>query len=242
MGIFDILSNPELQKTFISLAGKAQATLQETFQGVQNGGWKEKIEQGAKTLGNAVPQGTGGLVGAGALGALLGAFMPRTGTAAGMLGLGAIAWSFYRKWAAENGINQPTPQQGQQFLMDAGNPATTLLLRAMVYAARSDGKIDPAEEKRIGQIFSNLCPGADASLLSRFMDEPIDPNVIARNVTSKEQGEDVYRLSCIVIDIDHFLEESYLSALGTALGIAPERASALRREAQKVKDDLAHLA
>ncbi len=239
MGLFDILSNPELQKAFTSLAGKAQATLQETLQSVQNGGWKDSLEKGVKNLGNSVPQGTGGLVGAGALGALLGSVMPKAGTAAGMLGLGAVAWSFYRKWASENGINQAESQQG---LMNPADPATTLMLRAMVYAARADGKIDSIEEQRIGQIVSKLCPGADPKILSRFMDEPIDPAVIARDVTSQDQAEDVYRLSCIIIDIDHFLEESYLSALASALGVSSERAAALREEAKKVKENLARLA
>ncbi|MBQ7606747.1 MAG: DUF533 domain-containing protein [Desulfovibrionaceae bacterium] len=244
MGLFDILTNPDIQKTLTQLAGKAQATLQDTFAGGKSGsqggfgGFQETLQRGAQTIGKAVPNGAGGLVGAGALGALIGAFMPKTGTAAGMLGLGAIAWSFYRKWASENGINQPTPQR----LMDAGDPAVTLMLRAMVYAARADGTIDSIEEERIRQVAATLSPGTDPKSFSSFMSEPLDPLAIARDVQSKEQGEDVYRLSCIVIDIDHFLEESYLAALSKALGIPDERAAALREEARKVKQDLARYA
>ena len=67
----------------------------------------------------------------------------------------------------------------------------------------------------------------------------LDPRRIAAEIQSPEQGEDIYRLSCVVIDIDHFMERSYLDALGEALGITPARRAELEVDAVQGQRQLA---
>ncbi|MDE5879149.1 MAG: DUF533 domain-containing protein, partial [Desulfovibrio sp.] len=46
---------------------------------------------------------------------------------------------------------------------------------------------------------------------------------------------DVYRLSCSVIDIDHFMERGYLDALAQSLGISNSRKGQLEAEASQAR-------
>ena len=62
--------------------------------------------------------------------------------------------------------------------------------------------------------------------------------VNAADIQSVEQGEDIYRLSCVVIDIDHFMERSYLDALADALGIPPARRAELEADASQGRRQL----
>ena len=49
--------------------------------------------------------------------------------------------------------------------------------------------------------------------------QPLDPAVIAKDVHTEEEALEVYLISCAVIDVDHFMERSYLDALAQALNI-----------------------
>ena len=109
-----------------------------------------------------------------------------------------------------------------------------LLLRAMIYTARADGHIDAAEQARISRLAEQMFPGRDVGALTAgFMNEPINPSLLAAGVRSPEQGEDLYRLSRLIVDVDHFMERSYLDALAAALSIAPERRAVLEEEAAR---------
>lgn len=228
MGLFDILANPILQQAVGALAGQAQESL--------------------KNFGQSAPKGMGGMggmVGAGALGALLGTLLPKSaGGAAGLLGLGAIALNFYQKWASERGTTaQPLFGDAEalrdEFKDTKNNPAALLLLRAIIFAARADGHIDAQEQERIEVLVGQFFPGTDVKVQAQaLMQEPLDPASIAKDIRSPEQAEDLFRLSCVVIDIDHFMEESYLGALATHLGLSQERASALIAEANGIKQQL----
>ncbi|MBQ7456222.1 MAG: DUF533 domain-containing protein [Desulfovibrio sp.] len=225
MGLFDILTNPEVRQVLTSLAGKAGDGLQQ--------------------LNQKIPQGMGGLAGAGALGALLGSVLPRgVAGAAGMLGVGAIAWNFYQKWAKEKGITPNAffdAKQGSQ--QAAVDPVALQLLRAMIFAARADGHIDATEQKRIELMVGQLFPNQDVQpVMAKLMEEAIDPSVLAKDVVNQEQADDLFRLSCVIVDIDHFMEESYFEALGKALHIDANRQQALMAEAKNVKAELAKFA
>ena len=78
--------------------------------------------------------------------------------------------------------------------------------------------------------------GQDASaMLARLQNETIDPAKIAAQTRTPEQAEDVYRLSCSVIDVDHFMERGYLDALAQSLGIGNARKGELEAEASQAR-------
>lgn len=229
MSLFDILKNSNLSSVLGSLTDKAQS--------------------GAATLQKTTPGGVGGLLGAGAVGALLGSVLSKDMLQnAALVGAGAVAWNFYKKWSENRNGNAAVqempaaPQQPAAVPAPAAavDPTAMLLLRAMIYAARADGHVDATEQERIGTLLQQMFPGQDAGQLTQsVMHEPLDPFTLARQVRSLEQGEDLYRLSCLIIDIDHFMERSYLDGLAQGLNIGTERKAALEQEAVQARHQLA---
>ena len=217
----------------------------------------------ASSASRNVPGGAGGLLGAGALGALLGKTVSSDVMKnAALVGIGAVAWNFYQKWSqARDGQAAPdvpgeqaAPQaygasgsrpgagqwQSQAPMTMRLDPTALLVMRAMIFAARADGNVDAAERQRIEIILQNMLQGQDVSSeLCAMESEMLDPRRIAAEIQSPEQGEDIYRLSCVVIDIDHFTERSYLDALGEALGITPARRAELEVDAVQGQRQLA---
>ena len=233
MSLFDILNSPDLRSAIDSFAGKAKST--------------------ASDIASSAPGGMGGLLGAGALGALIGSFASKSVLKdAALVGAGAVAWNFYQKWSNSRAEQQapaasspsfPAPSAPQTVQPVPTAPqldeTAVLLLRAMVYTARADGHIDAVEQGRISRLVEQMFPGRDVtSLTAGLMNEPINPALLAAGVRSPEQGEDLYRLSCLIVDVDHFMERSYLDALAAALSIAPERKAVLEEEAVRAGQQL----
>ena len=231
MSLFDILNSPELKSTLGSFADKARTA--------------------ASDIGSQTPGGLGGLLGAGALGALLGSFVSKSVLKdAALVGAGAVAWNFYQKWSrSRNGTaaercsapgEAPVPSfPGHTGVTVAPDATAMLMLRAMVYTARADGHIDAVEQGRILRLVEQLFPGRDMSdIMNGLMTEPIDPARLAADVRSPEQGEDLYRLSCLIVDVDHFMERSYLDGLASALHLPEERKAALEQEVAQARQQL----
>ena len=230
MSLFDILNSPELKSALGSFAGKAR--------------------NAASDLSAQAPGGLGGLLGAGALGALLGSFVSKSVLKeAALVGAGAVAWNFYQKWsrnrtpsAGERIVSRETPAVGTESCTTfpvALDDTAMLMLRAMVYTARADGHIDATEQSRILKLVEQLCPGRDMSdVMNGLMNEPIDPARLASQVRSPEQSDDLYRLSCLIVDVDHFMERSYLDGLASALHLSAERKAALEQEVAQARRQL----
>lgn len=221
MSIFNVLTGGGLGSALEALVNQAKST--------------------ATNLPKTEAGGVGGLLGAGALGALLGnAVSNDLAKNAALLGAGAVAWNFYKKWAANR-----AGQQAQNVAQPAAlltmnlDPTAELVMRAMIFAARGDGTIDAVERQRIDAVLQKMLPGQDVSgVLEKMQTEMLDPARISAEVTSPEQGEDIYRLSCTVIDIDHFMERGYMDALAKALNINDSRKAELETEAIQARRQL----
>lgn len=273
MSIFDVLTNGSLGSVIGNIANQAKSAASGFGDGGSGafgniGGMLETIANKARDTATNIrdntPGGIGGLAGAGALGALLGnVFSGDIMKSVALAGAGAVAWNFYKKWAAEQkggaaGGGEQSIPRSTQAAADApagwGNlassaqtadtmkpidPTAELAMRAMIYAARADGTIDAAEQDRIHQIMRNMLPGQDVdAAIAKIGKESIDPAKIASAVISPEQGQDIFRLSCAVIDIDHFMEVSYLDALAKALNIDDSQKKQLEDEAIQAKTAL----
>lgn len=216
MSIFDVLNTNSLGSALEALTGQAKSA--------------------ARNFEGSTPGGLGGLLGAGALGALLG------NMASGDLlknvalaGAGAVAWNFYRKWAAQQ-AGATADERAESTAMEASDPTAELVMRAMVYAARADGAIDDTERQRIAKVLQTMLGNQDAiAILDRLQTETLDPARIAALTRTPEQAEDVYRLSCSVIDIDHFMERGYLDALAQSLGLGAARKGEIEAEASQAR-------
>lgn len=231
MSLFDILTNTVVRQAARNFTGQALRSNSAT-----------SLFGGSKQSGSG---NLGQLLAAGAIGAVLGG-NSSFGKKAAMIGLGAVAWNFYQKWAKENAAtprstrsfsNQEFAEREEEALPVKLDATSELAIRAMVYAARADGKIGADERNRMKALIAHMlpCPNVE-SLLAAFEREPIDfMKLINGKVRSKEMAGDVYRLSCLVIDIDTAAERNYLAALGGGLGLSASTMSAIEKEAEEAK-------
>lgn len=206
------------------------------------GGMGDTLRGTLQNIGAGSSGGIGGLLGSAALGGLLGALFTGKKTKelaqgalmiGGTAAAGALAWNFYKKWAQNRETGNAAAAPAPQAALPPAEDAALLLLEAMVFAARADGHIDEDEKARIQSTAASLFPGQSVpQLLEALMNAPIDPADLAARVRDPEEGRDLYRLSCAVVDVDNFMERSYLDGLAQALGISAEERGRLEKEAQ----------
>jgi uncharacterized membrane protein YebE (DUF533 family) len=110
------------------------------------------------------------------------------------------------------------------------NPELSLaIIRAMIGAAKADGHMDAAESQKImGQL-----EGATAQeqmLLMQEMANPQEVHVIARAVTTPQEGAQVYLAALLVCDSQCVREQEYLTSLASALKLEPAFTANLQQE------------
>lgn len=197
---------------------------------------------GKKAHGTSSNGGTLKTLGAGALGGgLLGMLMgskksqkiaKKMGTGAlkvgGAAAVGALAYKVYNDWQAKQ-----NPQAIGETFDQNDNQHNTLILQAMIAAAKADGHIDSAEMARIEQALDNM--GADQQvrqLVQQEMNKPLDPAEIARLAQSPQQASEIYLASLIVADEQNFMEKAYLQELAKQLNLAQEVVAQLEQQVQ----------
>lgn len=183
-----------------------------------------------------------GALGGGVVGALLGNKKTRKlakkyGTKAAAVGgtalVGTLAYQAYKKWqqddeAAPNSTSVSEPVFQQQLDDKAG-----LLLQAMVFAAKADGHIDEQERAAIAKWVAGqqLDLDSEAAIL-RWVDAPLDPNALSQQVDNMALASEVYLVSLLTVDVDHFLERAYLDELAKALSLPDELVTRIEEQAE----------
>lgn len=97
------------------------------------------------------------------------------------------------------------------------NAVAGLMLKAMIQAAKSDGKIDESEKgKLLGQLGD--IDREEMAFVQAQMKAPVDVKALARQVPQGLQAQ-VYTMSVMAIDLDNQTEAQYLHELAQALAI-----------------------
>lgn len=146
------------------------------------------------------------------------------GAGAGGL-LGALSGAMGQR-PADNGASfgqvlnssfDQTPEEAIEPTADQ-EAAAALMLRAMIQAAKSDGKLDDAEqEKLMGQLGGDM-DAEEAAFVRAEMQRDVDASALARDVPNG-LGPQVYAMSVLAIDLDSQAEAKYLHNLAQALGM-----------------------
>ena len=179
-----------------------------------SGGGLDSILNGLTSKGSAAG-GLGDLLGGmtkgggnlgGLLGGLLGAGAAATQTADTELSFGEK----FNQSLAHGGEPDiaPTPQQ---------EVAAGLMLRAMIQAAKSDGKIDDAEREKLLDKLGDISP-EERDFINAELAAEIDVKGLARQVPNGMEAQ-VYTMSIMGINLDNQAEAQYLHDFATELGI-----------------------
>jgi uncharacterized membrane protein YebE (DUF533 family) len=99
--------------------------------------------------------------------------------------------------------------------------AAALMLRAMIQAAKSDGKLDDAErDKLLGKLGDDV-DHSEAAFVQTELRAPVDVAALVQQ-TPKGMAPQVYAVSVLGIDLDSQAEAKYLHELAQAYGLKPE--------------------
>lgn len=195
--------------------------LLEGLAGNQRGGMDGMLRQrptqrgggGLEDLLGGLAGGQGNPMGGGGLGGLLG----------GLLG-GASAG---RGGGFGDMLNQSIQNRGEPKRAPSReqNAAAGLMLRAMIMAAKSDGKFDASEQdKLVGNL--GEVSAEERAFVQNEMRAPVDPRSLA-NQTPNGMEQQVYAMSVMGIDLDNQNEAQYLHGLATELELQPNVINAI---------------
>ena len=185
-------------------------------------------------LGGALGGATGGgrPAGGGGLGDLLGSVLGggRTsgassgrGNTAGMAILATIAMAALKNWTDKRreqaSMSGGTAGFAPQELETMTAPDTeALVLRAMLSAAKADGRIEEDEVQRIvGKVGADGLSEEEKQFLISELRTPLDLDALVADVPNEMVAAEVYAASLLAIDLDTQEEVAYLRQLAQAL-------------------------
>lgn len=191
--------------------------------GAQSGGLGDLA---GMLLGGGGRSGTqGGAGGLGDLaGMLLGGGRSNAGGAAsggGMAILGTLAMAAFKHWQQSQsaGAAAAMPAIAPQQFAELTSPQTeTLVLRAMISAAKADGQVDDEEIQRIvGKIDDDGVSADEKQFITEELRAPLNLQALVADVPDALVGTQVYAASLLAINLDTEAERNYLRTLAQML-------------------------
>ena len=177
------------------------------------GGMQGGLGQILSQLGGGAGGGAGG-----GLGGLLGGLLAgAAGTAAG----GAATNSTGGKGFGDM-LNEAFGNGGEPSAPPAPEheAAAGLMLKAMIQAAKSDGRIDAVEQKKLTDTLADASPD-EMQFVRQELQAPVDiPGLCAQ--VPQGMGSQVYGMSLMAIDFDNRTEAEYLMRLAAGLGLSSQ--------------------
>ncbi|MCB1638554.1 MAG: tellurite resistance TerB family protein, partial [Thiothrix sp.] len=96
-----------------------------------------------------------------------------------------------------------------------------LMLKAMIYAAKSDGRLDDDEKRRLTENMTELSP-QEREFVQRELQGPVDLQGMI-NIVPKGMEQQVYFMSLLGIDLDTQEEANYLDQLARGLRLSKDQ-------------------
>lgn len=96
----------------------------------------------------------------------------------------------------------------------------TLTLKAMINAAKADGRIDAEESRRIvGKLKEDGITDEEERFIVSEMQKPLDTDGIVRAVPNQQVGAQIYAASLLAIEVDTDAERRYMQDLASKLDL-----------------------
>ncbi len=160
----------------------------------------------------------------------------------GVAAVGALAYTAFQRYnnpqaaaaaspAADNSSIDEilSAPPGSAFLPEENNQKASdalglTLVRAMIAAARADGRLDAQESQIIFQKINSLGLDSESqNLLVQEMGHPVDVDAIVNSASSPEIeiAAEIYIASLVAIEVDNTAEEAYLAMLAARMQLPP---------------------
>jgi uncharacterized membrane protein YebE (DUF533 family) len=219
----------------------------------QRGGGGASAQGGLGDLGGLLGGLLGGGAGAGGggggaglgglLGGLLGGGSPVGGAAqsrsaggtnyAALASLGMMAFQAYQAWQrSQASAPQEAPRTVDLLAGPEAEEHSHAILRALIAAAKADGRIDDAEKQMIS---AEIGRHTDDPQLQQWLDDevakPLDAKEVAQSATGPGMASEMYLASVMLVDDQQDAERNYLDELAAALQIDPQLQLHLEQQA-----------
>ncbi len=168
------------------------------------------------------------------LGSLLGGGQQSSGGLGGAGGLGGLLGGALTKYAQAQNADAPTPSYNNfdAFPKDVDTAQApdhaTLIIRAMINAAKSDGSIDESEQEKVIRKLGDVTQ-AEADFVRAEFRAPLDVNGFVRSIP-RGMEQQIYAVSLMAIDLDTNKEARYLDSLAKGLGINQSLANQIHEQ------------
>lgn len=209
--------------------------------GLLGGGARQQPQSGGglgdllgSLVGGAQQQGQAGGGMGDLLGSLLGGGQQNSGGMGGAGGLGGLLGGALTKYAQAQNADASTPSLNNfdAFPKDVdtaqASDQATLIIRAMINAAKSDGSIDEAEQEKIIGKLGDVSQ-AEADFVRSEFRAPLDVDGFVRSIP-RGMEQQIYAVSLMAIDLDSNKEAHYLDALAKGLGIDQNLANQIHEQ------------
>ena len=177
----------------------------------------------------------------GGIGDLLGSLLGGGGSSAsnsggmgGAGGLGGLLGGALTKYAQNQNSTAPNPGHDDCDHLPMGvdqaqaEDQATLIIRAMINAAKSDGSIDEAEQEKVVGKLGDVSQ-AEADFVRNEFRQPLDVDAFVRSIP-RGMEQQIYAVSLMAIDLDTNKEAHYLASLGKGLNIQPQLANQIHEQ------------
>ncbi len=220
----------ELIKTGKEYAEKGQKLAEEQLNIASEGDERTATLDGMKK----------GAIAAGVLALLLGTSSGRklTGSAlkiGSLAAVGGIAWKAWENWQKQQttgttteakepaALEPPKSLSVDKLQGKEAEERSQTLVKAMIAAAKCDGKLDEAETETINKQIQKLGLGSDIEdVLKSGVVTPLGAKSVAKMADDKETAAEIYLVSMLVTDPENKQEKQYMNALADALELPDE--------------------
>ena len=166
----------------------------------------------------------------GTIGALLGSlFGGGSGAAKGAVGGGGLAMLASLAMAALKKSGQASSSEESSILKELSKPLkeqnleddAQIIVKAMINAAKADGKIDKSEiDKIIGKLDDDGLEQKEKDFFIAEANKPMDLNGVVSSAGNKPaMAAQIYAASMLAIEVDTAAEEKYMQKLASGLGL-----------------------
>lgn len=153
---------------------------------------------------------------------------------AALASLGMMAFQAYQSWQRNQAA---APQQAVRTVDQLSGPEAEdhshAILRALIAAAKADGRIDEQEEQLI---YAQIKRQTSDPQLQQWLDEevskPLDAAEVAQSAKDPAMAAEMYLASVMLVDDQQDAERAYLDELASALQIDPALQVHLEQQAK----------
>lgn len=208
--------------------GRGSDILGSVLGSVFGGGTPSRSQMSGGGIGDIL----GGMLGGGSsssgggLGDLLGGLLGGGSSSQGGGGLADLLGAAMKQFggSAPGGVDlarfQPNIEPEQ------ANEQALILVRAMIDAAKADGRVDQEEQQHILEGFGDEVSRDELDFLKEEMARPLDVDSLVRSVP-RGMEQQVYLMSLTAIDLDTNPEAQYLHQLAQGLGLDADTVNAI---------------